>query len=299
MTTNSMSGEQFLTALAAKNKLFHRTAAAAYLSSPDTMSWFFDPLAKWAKQAYGEDVFGVAATGYIEYCMNVAKCQAKYEKTGVFNDQSFGEVEQSVYQNDSAMTPYMWAALLIYGFWPSMTEQIKLFREFIEQLEDNAQLAEFACGHGAMGLVAAHHHKTLKVSGLDIGPSAIDIAKNLAKASGLNDRVEHKVQNILTLEADANQQYDAIMAAMLAEHLEQPQLLINSMYEQLKEGGIAYFSTALESAQPDHIYEFRHESEPLVMAEKAGFTVVKMISDGAISSSKAYRPRAMAMLLRK
>ena len=40
-----------------------------------------------------------------------------------------------------------------------------------------------------------------------------------------------------------------------------------------------FFSTAIESAQRDHVYEYNQESQPLQMAEAAGLRVAWLVSD--------------------
>ena len=64
-------------------------------------------------------------------------------------------------------------------------------------------------------------------------------------------------------------QYQGIIAAMLAEHLEDPRPLFRAISHLLADDGLVFFSTAIESAQRDHVYEFNQESEPLKMAEEA------------------------------
>jgi hypothetical protein len=61
---------------------------------------------------------------------------------------------------------------------------------------------------------------------------------------------------------------------------------------------LVFFSTALESAQRDHVFEYHHESEPLVMAEEAGLRAARMISDtSAMPAGSRFLPRATAMIL--
>jgi hypothetical protein len=90
------------------------------------------------------------------------------------------------------------------------------------------------------------------------------------------------------------------MAAMLAEHLEDPPLLFESISRYLVPGGLAFFSTALESPQRDHVYEFHRESEPILMAEKAGLRVIRLVCDrGAIVPGQKFTARALAMVLER
>jgi predicted TPR repeat methyltransferase len=94
--------------------------------------------------------------------------------------------------------------------------------------------------------------------------------------------------------------YQGIIAAMLAEHLQDPRPLFAVLAHHLADDGLAFFSTALESAQRDHTFEFHHESEPIRMAEEVGLRVTKLVCDaGTPVPGGRFLPRALGMILRK
>jgi len=82
---------------------------------------------------------------------------------------------------------------------------------------------------------------------------------------------------------------------MLAEHLEDPRPLFAVLAHHLADDGLVFFSTALESAQRDHTFEFHHESEPVKMAEEVGLRVTRLICDAARPCSwwRRFLPRAL------
>ena len=56
-----------------------------------------------------------------------------------------------------------------------------------------------------------------------------------------------------------------------------------------------FFSTALESAQRDHTFEFHRESEVIEMAEEVGLRVTRLVSDaGTPAPGGRFLPRALA-----
>jgi hypothetical protein len=78
-----------------------------------------------------------------------------------------------------------------------------------------------------------------------------------------------------------------------------PKPLFRTMSKQIAPNGIVYFSTALESPQRDHVFEYNKESEPLRMAEDAGLRVSRMVSDAsAVLPGMRFLPRSTAMILR-
>jgi len=87
---------------------------------------------------------------------------------------------------------------------------------------------------------------------------------------------------------------------MLAEHLQDPRPLFRAISHLLAEDGLVFFSTAIESAQRDHIYEYNQESQPLKMAEEVGLRVTRLVSDASTPlPGTRFLPRAVAMILRR
>ena len=297
-----IDGYAFLRGMDAKARMFAPAARATYEANEPLCSWLLDPLARWAGAAYGDSAFEDAAKGYAKYCMGVWKCQQLYEKTGRYTPESMPEIVSEVYEHEGYMVPYMWAAILIYPFWPSMVSHITLYRdEFLKALPTGANVLEVASGHGVMGLLAAEARPDIHVDGFDISPPAVAVSNRLRDVSGHADRVTFKVKDALSLTADEDRgRYQGIIAAMLAEHLEDPRPLFKALAHRVADDGLIFFSTALESAQRDHTFEFHHESEAIKMAEEVGLRVTRLVCDaGTPAPGGRFLPRALGMILRK
>ncbi len=224
------------------------------------------------------------------------------KRTGDTRPSRCSEIVSEVYEHEGYMVPYMWAAILIYPFWPSMINHISLYRDdFLKALPPNAKLLELASGHGVMGLLAAETRPDIHVTGFDISPPAVAVSNRLRGVSGHQGRVTFAVKNALKLDmGETRGTYQGIIAAMLAEHLEDPRPLFEVIAHHLADDGLVFFSTALESAQRDHTFEFHHESEPLKMAEEVGLRVTKLVCDaGSPVPGGRFLPRALGMILRK
>jgi 2-polyprenyl-3-methyl-5-hydroxy-6-metoxy-1,4-benzoquinol methylase len=292
-------GEYFLEALERKAKLLYPSVRNTIANSQEDCYWLLDPLARWTRAAFGDDAFELAAKGYARYAFEVNKLQQEYEKSEVFFSGTTVEVAQGVYDNPEYMIPYMWAAILIYPYWPSMVRHISFFRDkFVRAQSQNGRILELACGHGVLGLLAIEERNDLKVDGVDISPAAIGIAERLRAVSGHASNSTLKVMDALDLQqAGEAGRYTGVLAAMLAEHLQEPQRLFQTIAHHLSPDGICFFSTALESAQKDHVFEFRTEAEVMEMAAKSGLRVVDLISDGPRRPGAKFRPRALAAIL--
>jgi 2-polyprenyl-3-methyl-5-hydroxy-6-metoxy-1,4-benzoquinol methylase len=161
---------------------------------------------------------------------------------------------------------------------------------------------ELACGHGVLSLLAAEERPDIQVEGLDISPPAIVVAHRLLAPSGHSGRVQFAVRDALNTDGvNAGNEYQGIISAMLAEHLPQPKPLFTAMGKKVsKKDGLVFFSTAIESAQRDHVYEYNQESQPLQMCEAAGLRVAALVSDAAnVPATAKFLPRAVAMILRR
>ena len=295
-------GTAFLKGLDTKARMFAPMARVTYNANEGLSSWLADPLARWAQAAYGDRAFDDAATGYAKYCMGVWKCQQMYEKNGRYTPDAMPEIMSDVYEDEGYMVPYMWAAILIYPFWPSMTNHIAMYRDdFLKMLPGGAKVLEVASGHGVMSLLAAETRQDIWLEGFDISPPAVAVANRLLGVSGHSGRVCFGVKDALSLNlAGEKKGYQGIIAAMLAEHLEDPRPLFAVLSHHLADDGLIFFSTALESAQRDHTFEFRHESEPLRMAEEVGLRVIRLVCDaGTPVPGGRFLPRALAMVLRR
>jgi SAM-dependent methyltransferase len=297
-----MNANPFLTNLEKHAKMFAPGARATVEANQAACSWLLDPLARWTQAAYGERAFEDAAKGYAKYCLGVWKAQQMYEKAGRYTPQELPDIMAAVYEDEGYMVPYMWAAILIYPFWPAVVGHINLYRDqFLKALPLNANVMELACGHGVLSLLAAEDRPDIQLHGIDISPPAISIAQRLLGVSGHNARVRFEVKDALKLDANApGPVYQGIIAAMLAEHLEDPRPLFKALAHYLADDGIIFFSTALESAQKDHIYEFHHESDVLKMAEDVGLRATRMVCDANLPAPGArFLPRALGLILRR
>jgi 2-polyprenyl-3-methyl-5-hydroxy-6-metoxy-1,4-benzoquinol methylase len=293
------TAEAFLSAIERRAKMFAPSATATFRANEELCSWVLDPLARWADAAYGEKAFDDAALGYARYCLGVAQAQQIYERAGKYTPEAMPEIVSGVYEDEGYMVPYMWAAILIYAFWPSMIGHIVMFRdEFLRRLPANATVLELASGHGVLSLLAAEERPDIRVTGLDISPPAVAVANRLLEASGHAGRVSFGVHDALRRGTAPTVTYQGIISAMLAEHLPTPKPLFDALAAQIAPQGLVFFSTALESAQRDHVFEFHWESEPLRMAEEAGLRALRMISDASATTAAArFLPRATAILL--
>lgn len=294
------NAEAFLEALDRKARVFAPGARATFEANRELCSWLLNPLARWAEAAYGDSVFDAAAGGYAEYCVGVARAKTIYEREGRYTPERMPDIMSEVYEREGYMVPYMWAAVLIYAFWPSMVGHIAMFRdEFVRRLPQNATVLELAAGHGVLSLLAAEERPDLRVEGVDISAPAVAVANRLRAVSGHAGRVQFAVRDALKANGNGSDtRYKGIISAMLAEHLPDPKPLFAAISRRICPDGLVFFSTALESPQKDHVFEFNLESEPMHMAEVVGLRLTRLVSDASfVPAGSRFLPRAVAAIL--
>lgn len=256
----------------------------------------------WANGARGINGIQRSVDAYVQFTTDVNLAQARYEASGHYENQSFADVYDKHYSQDEQMQGYLWGIFLTNFLWAHHME-ISLFYEdrFLHRLSENVEIIEIAPGHGGWGVWALTVLKQAQLRGFDISASSIEIARSVAKAAGVQDRARYEERDALVLGSLDRDQADAVICSFLIEHLEQPQKLFGVVEHLMKPGGRAFVTGALTAAQVDHIFEFRHESELVAMAEQQGLRVVEMLSTNPcrLLPKARFVPRSIALLLEK
>ncbi len=100
----------------------------------------------------------------------------------------------------------------------------------------NLKILDIGCGGGLLSEPLARLGAL--VTGIDASPIAITTAQNHAKENGL-----HIDYQCTTVEKFQSDQFDAILALEIIEHVEAPSLFIQNCARLLKPNGLLFFST--------------------------------------------------------
>jgi len=255
----------------------------------------------WAEAAFGDDALASMTDAFVKFSMDVNFAQARYEHVGHYENKTFKECEDSVYSQDQAMDDYLSGIYLTNFLWAHHLDLSLLFRDrFLGRLSSESRIVEIAPGHGGWGLWALHSLPSATLEGYDISPKAIEMSTQLAAAAGMSDRARYARRDAMSLDVDETP-FDACICSFLIEHLERPDKLLEVMASSLVNGGLAFLTAALTAAQVDHIFEFRHESELVQLAERHGLRVLDMRSAGPARTLAGARflPRSAALVLQK
>ena len=268
--------------------------------SPELVDLYFEQCLDWTVKAYGSEALVKIVDGYASFTVEVNLSQQAYERRGSYEFSSFAQADACTYQQAEYMRDYYWGVFAILFCWSHYVELMGFFlNSFVRRLGPG-RLIEIAPGHGAWGLLAVASNAGLTLDGWDISPTSLEMAPRMAAGAGLSERTSYRLGDATKL-SHGEAQYDYAICSFMLEHLEDPGGFLVDLAPALKTGALAYVSLALTASQTDHIYEFKRESEAILLAEAAGFQLLetRVARPARLMPGAKRVPRVQAMLLRK
>jgi len=268
--------------------------------APALVDQHFEECLNWLVQAHGEDILSKVADGYAFFTLEVNRAQHAYERRGSYEFSTFAEADARVYQKSEYMHEYYGGVFAILFSWSHYVELMEFYlKSFVAKLS-SGRLIEIAPGHGAWGVLAVSHHAGLTLDGWDISPTSLELAPKMAEGAGVADRCAYHLGDATKI-AHSEGLYDAAICSFMLEHLEDPGKFLADFSPSLRPGALAYVTLALTAAQTDHIFEFRLESEGILLAEAAGFELLecRVARPQRLMPGSRFVPRVQAMVLRK
>ena len=270
--------------------------------NPERFDQIADMFLKWAVVARDEKWISAMVDAFVEFSTDVNYAQARYEAEGKYPYKTLEDCYQELYARTESMSNYLWGVYLTNFLWAHHMELCLFFEDrFLKRLKDDARIVEIAPGHGGWGIWTLSKLKNAHLYGYDISASSIDIAQKLAESADVNDRAKYIRKNALELPEVADGSADACICSFLVEHLEEPEKLFAIISDFLKPHAKAFISGALTAAQIDHIFEFRHESEIILLCEKYNLRMIESISvhpKRTLPKAK-FLPRSQAVIVEK
>ena len=238
--------------------------------------------------------------GYGYFVSDVIRSQKIYEKTGSYERKTQIKILKEVYLDEEVMGDYHWGMLATLFCW---SHHLMLVDGFLSRFipyfgkKGPTNIIDLGCGSGVWSILALEEWEKTKAEFVDISPISLGETKLTIDALSLNNRVSlHESE--LTMFESSNGRVEAIISTFVAAHFENPQTYFNKISSLLKTNGLAYISIALNAAEVDHIFEFKKESEPIIMAEEAGLTLI----DAQLALPDMQKPnsaRSFAMIFKK
>jgi ubiquinone/menaquinone biosynthesis C-methylase UbiE len=223
---------------------------------------------------------------------------ARFEKSGEYNNGTFEEIRDKIYDNVELMNEtYLPGLFVAYGFTSLLHEKYRFCeRSFIRHLDRNQQGIEIGFGDGFYLWTILKRIPGIKVSGLDISQSALDFTAKLLSASGFPaDRFDLRLGNVcerLSIE-DASQ--DWCILTEVIEHVADPVFSMGEIVRIMKPGGVFFISTVMDSNHMDHITNFESPEVVKDLLRSSGFAIEDSLEYAVRKEIKDVKDRAVGL----
>lgn len=255
----------------------------------------------WAESLLGGDAIRRLASGYVAFVQDVATSQARYEMTGIFSQDSFASVAERTYLNREFMADYHWGVLATTFAWDHHARIAEFFAsDYLQRLDLGGTVIDLGGGSSVWSLLLLRRLDSWRATVMDISPYSVEQAGALAAAAGFGERHETILGDV-TLGVPAGANFDAGICAFVLEHVSEPREILAGMYDVLKSDSLCFFTTAIQAAESDHIYEFSSETEVTQLIETSGFRIVAVLSlpPQEFPLKRKYLPRSIAVVCQK
>lgn len=283
--------------------IFAKEVRKAYENQTELFEELANPMLEWAKSSLGAGYEKTLIDGYCYFVVDVNRSQTRYEISGRYEFSNYDQVYKATYASPEFMRLYHWGVYTTTFAWLHHLELYRFYRDsFVNALftpEQKGRLLDLGSGSGIWHFIFHRHLNGWHSTAVDISETSVEAALAMSKIAARDESTAYVVGDAITYKGD--EQFDAGVSCFLLEHLETPDQLLKNLSNNLKNCAYAFITCALTAAEVDHIFEFKYESEIILLAEKAGFRVIKTYSSApsGVPGSKKYLPRSMALILQK
>lgn len=231
-----------------------------------------DELARLALLGIGDDLPRFAAD-YRWTSERFVEEEFHFLREGKYRLSTFAEAQREVYDNPDFMPRYVRCILISQLIWDPHARAIDLFRtRFLPGVADGAHYLEVGPGHGFFLYFASQQASIATLEAWDVSAASIAETRRALATLGVTREIAIVHQDVL--EAPARHgEFDAAVISEVIEHLERPDLALQSLYAALKPGGRIYINVPINSPAPDHIYLWESPEEMTAFVEAQGFVI--------------------------
>ncbi|MBS4096039.1 MAG: methyltransferase domain-containing protein [Sulfuricella sp.] len=228
-----------------------------------------------------------AVMGYGKFALDSMKLQVKFQKTKAYDNKTYEEAASEVYQNKEYMFGlYLPGILLSHYLWRHHFLQHMFFLEKFLPLVgsgDGKVFYDIGVGTGFYSKEMLTR-SNLTGKGFDLSPYSLEHTLMLLEKHHVDKRYETNLRNII--ENPVMPAAEFLVSIEVLEHLENPQIFLDSLSCMLIPGGYGLISAAINAPNADHIYLYRNSDEVAEQLLNAGFEIVDSSVDPAYSPKK-------------
>ncbi len=224
-----------------------------------------------------------AVRGYVNFALAGMRLQKKFERTLQYENKSYAEATNLVYQNrDYMFGLYLPGILLSHYLWPHHYRQLQFYQRAFLPHFASAALPEF-CDIGPGTGFYSRQLLTAVPQGkgwaFDLSPYSLEYSSAQLASFGVGDRWQHELRDIVLETPD--RQWPFLVCIEVLEHLEDPLTFLKALRRMLAPGGRGLISAAVTAPNEDHIFLYTSGDAVREQIEAAGFTVVDSQEDRA------------------
>ena len=233
----------------------------------------------------GYELIEKAADGYAEFAMDSLILTAKFQKTREYDFKTYEEAANEVYQSFEYMNSlYLPGILLSHYLWEHHYAQYEFYKnKIVPHLPQEGFFYDVGVGTGFYSRNILRD-SNLKGIGIDMSPHSLAYTRKTIENFGFSKRYSSLQCNFYEIQSQLKNA-DFICSIEVLEHLEDPQIMINHLYQALKPGGYGMISAAVNAPNADHIYLYRSGEEVAKQITNSGFSIIEETCD------KAYQAR--------
>lgn len=222
-------------------------------------------------------------------------------KHGKYRNSTFEEVDKIVYSNPQYMEKYMMGLSISDYIWISHIKMLRYFTENSRRFAGERYL-EIGPGFGQYLVRALLHCDFGKYYACDISKTSVEGSNRYLKYRNLADKCEVIQKDFFQFDLDYK--FDCIVMGEVLEHVEQPLLMLEKIYELLRKKGKAFITTVINAPAVDHIFLFGSIEQVLDLVKDAGFVVLDYLctTEGDVPLEKQIKKKQtinIAMILEK
>jgi len=196
-----------------------------------------------------------------------------FAREGRYRLSTFAEAFAEVYSDLDYMSKYVRGILISQIVWDPHARAFDFFRtEFLTRLPSDAAYLEVGPGHGFFLYFASQAANISKLEAWDISDASIAETHGSLRRLGVTREITIVQQDVLKAPS-RRVEFDGAIISEVLEHLERPDLALQSLHAALKPGGRIFINAPVNSPAPDHIFLWRSIEEFVSFVEAQGFKI--------------------------
>jgi 2-polyprenyl-3-methyl-5-hydroxy-6-metoxy-1,4-benzoquinol methylase len=225
-------------------------------------------------------VIALAGTRIREYCEDYKwmceefVAEEYYFRThGKYRLSTFKEAFDRVYNDPVYMGRYVRGILISQFIWTPHARAFDYFRtHFLPGNPAGTRHLEVGPGHGLFLYFAAKDPKISELEAWDVSQSSIAATRHALEKLEVTRPINLTEQDVLKA-PKRTAAFDSAIISEVLEHLEQPDVALQSLREALRPGGRLFINVPINSPAPDHIYLWTSIDEFVDFVKAQGFEI--------------------------